>query len=108
MKVLSVISNLRRLMLLNNASKRSASIEDHLYQKIKKYGLKNRAMNACCDNTDYQLRLKNLMSNNKNNLRLLTKITGYMEYLKRQGMGIQQASKETLELIDDPNEYQIK
>ena len=66
---------------------------------IKKKQLKERAANACKDNTDYQLRLKHIMINNRNNLQLLTRIAGHMDYLKSHDVSLQLAAKETIELF---------
>lgn len=91
----STISHILRIFNPKNPF----SLDDLIRGDIKKYKLKGRAINACNDQTNYDIRLRNFMTNNNDNIVLLTKIAGHMEYLKKQGLSHQQASKETLELI---------
>ena len=85
-------------MLWFKFKQKTFSLDEHILARIKKHRLKARAINACKDTINYEVRLKNVMVNNKNNLRLLTQIAGHMHYLQHRGVTIQQAAKETLEL----------
>lgn len=75
------------------------TLNDFIRSHFKNQTLKDRTAKACKDNTNYVLRLKNIMVNNRNNLRLLTQIAGHMQYLKSQGVDLQEAAKETIETI---------
>ena len=85
-------------MLWFKPKQKRVSLDEYILSQIKKHRLKTRAINACRDTINYEVRLKNVMVNNKNNLRVLTQIAGHMQFLRHQGVTIQQAAKETLEL----------
>jgi hypothetical protein len=55
----------------------SLSIDEIFHRKIKSYQLKQRVANACKDNTDYELWLKNFLNNNRNNARLISECANY-------------------------------
>lgn len=80
------------------------SIDDAFHEHIKKYQagikrkrLKERAILACQDTTDYELMLCDFCDRNKSNMLLLVKIQGYRCYLIECGCTPQQAAKEILE-----------
>lgn len=73
--------------------------DDILNLKIKKFQLKNRAARAVEDTTDYELKLRDFCTRNRNNLALLTSIQGLRLYLIKTGSTPQQAAKETLEQL---------
>lgn len=77
---------------------RSLSIDEIFYHKIKSYQLKQRVANACKDNTNHELWLKNFLNNNRNNSRLISECASYRRQLiERDGCDSQQAAKQTLE-----------
>lgn len=79
--------------------KSTFNIDDLFLIKTKKQNLKARAAKACGDHTDYQLRLKKVLIDNRHNINMMTKIAGHMSYLKSMQVDIQLAAKETLELF---------
>lgn len=77
--------------------KPSISVDEQFGNQIKKFQLKQRAIKACQDTTDYELQLRHFLENNQNNILLLTNVVGYRSYLLRNGCTNQTAAKETLE-----------
>lgn len=65
--------------------------------QIKNFKLKDRVINACCDNTNYVLRLVDFCEKNKKNILLLTRVAGYHSYLMKNGCSKQEAAKLVLE-----------
>jgi hypothetical protein len=75
----------------------SLSIDEIFHRKLKRYQLKQRVARACTDTTDYELWLKNFLTNNRNNARLISECANYRRQLIESGIDSQQAAKQTLE-----------
>ena len=80
------------------------SIEDYFAScqiSSQKFILKNRAKNAIKNTTNWELRLRNFLENNKNNQKLIINIAGYHHYLTNLGLKPDIAAKECLEQYID-------